>query len=213
MPDRIRLGDATLTRIVEVQVDGLPLALFPQTPAEAFSALADEYSPAFFDDATWRITMQTWLIQVDGLTVLVDTGVGNDRDRPAMPPLDHLDTGYLAALQQAGVDPASVDVVVNTHIHSDHVGWNTMRHNDSWVPTFPNARYLMPEADYRYFHPDNAAELPEPRDPSEAARRTDMLTVFEDSVAPVESHVELWSDDYELSESLRLRQSTVHTPW
>ena len=100
--------------------------------------------------------MQTWVIEVDGLTVLVDTGVGNDRDRAAMPPLDHLNTDFLDALQRAGVAPESVDVVVNTHIHSDHVGWNTKRDNDSWVPTFPNARYVIPEADYRFFHPDNA---------------------------------------------------------
>ena len=68
-----------------------------------------------------------------------------------MPPLDHLDTDFLGALARAGVAPESVDVVVNTHVHTDHVGWNTKRDGDSWVPTFPNARYLIPEADYRYF--------------------------------------------------------------
>lgn len=73
-----------------------------------------------------------------------------------MPFLAGLDTDFLEALEAAGVSPASVDIVVNTHVHTDHVGWNTRRENDRWVPTFPNARYLVPEADYRYYHPENA---------------------------------------------------------
>lgn len=216
MSDAIRLGNATVTRVVEWQIDGLTVELFPQTPPEAWEKVADHYSPTFFDAGTWRIAMQTWVVRVDGLTVLIDTGAGNDRDRPAMPPLDHLNTDFLGALQRAGVDPAAVDVVINTHIHSDHVGWNTKRADengaDDWVPTFPNARYLMPEADYRYFHPENAAALPPPRTEDEAARRAGMHTVFEDSVLPVESQTELWSDDLELSAALRLRPAPGHTP-
>jgi glyoxylase-like metal-dependent hydrolase (beta-lactamase superfamily II) len=216
MSDRIRLGDAGLSRVVEWQVDGLSVALFPQTPADAWQALAGDYSPTFFETDTWRIALQTWVIEVDGLTVLVDTGAGNGRDRPAMPPLHRLNTDYLDALQRAGVDPASVDVVINTHIHSDHVGWNTRRTTedgtDAWVPTFPNARYLLPEADYRHFHPENAAALPAPRTEDEAARRAGMRTVFEDSVIPVEPQIELWADDLALSDSLRLRPAPGHTP-
>ena len=142
---------------------------------------------------------------MDGLTVLVDTGVGNDRDRPAMPPLDHLNTDFLDSLQRAGVATESVDVVVSTHVHSDHVGWNTKREGDSWVPTFPNARYLIPEADYRFFHPDNAGARPAARTEDEAARQTGSLIVFQDSILPVERQIELWSDDHQISDSLRLR--------
>lgn len=214
MVERIRLGNASLTRVVEWEVDGLPFGLFPQTPAEAWTDMAGEYSPSFFDKDTWRIAMQTWVIDVDGLTVLVDTGAGNGKDRPAMPPLSHLSTDFLGTLQRSGVDPAAVDVVVNTHIHSDHVGWNTMRanENDAWVPTFPNARYLMPEADWRYFHPENADDLPPARTEDEAARRAGIRTVFEDSVIPVEPQVQLWADDHEICESLRLRPAPGHTP-
>ncbi|MGE2722167.1 MBL fold metallo-hydrolase [Mycolicibacterium celeriflavum] len=91
--------------------------------------------------------VQTWVIEVDGLTVLVDTGVGNSRDRPAMPFLADLDTDSLESLRAAGITPNSVDVVVDTHVRTDHVGWNTRRENDEWIPTFPNARYLVPGAD------------------------------------------------------------------
>ena len=202
MTDRVELGTAALTRVVEWQVDELPVTLFPQTPPSAWRELAVDYTPTFWDGELWRIAIQTWVIEVDGLTVLVDTGVGNDRDRPAMPPIDHLDTDFLGALQRAGVAPEAVDVVINTHVHSDHVGWNTKRDGDSWVPTFPNARYLIPEADYRFFHPDNAEARP-------AAR-----TVFEDSILPVDEagQIELWSDDHQISETLRLRPAPGHTP-
>jgi glyoxylase-like metal-dependent hydrolase (beta-lactamase superfamily II) len=212
MTDRLRLGNAALTRVVELQVERLTQLLFPQTPAEAWQELADKYTPAFWSADGWRIAMQTWVIEVDGLTVLVDTGAGNDRDRPATPPLDHLNTDFLKSLHRTGVDPAAVDVVINTHIHSDHVGWNTKRQNDHWVPTFPNARYLIPDADYRFFHPDNAADLPTPRTEADAARQAGMRTVFEDSVIPVADQIQLWSEDLQISESLRLRPAPGHTP-
>jgi len=144
--------------------------------------------------------MQSWVLEVDGLTVVIDTGIGNDRERPAMPPLDHLNTDFLGAFTAAGFDPADVDVVVNTHLHTDHVGWNTRLVDDSWVPTFPNARYLLPEADYRYFSPD--------------APTTDdgMRIVFADSVLPVQDQTERFSGEYQLSESLWLRPAAGHTP-
>lgn len=99
-------------------------------------------------------------------------------------------------------------------MHTDHVGWNTKRHRDSWVPTFPNARYLMPEADYRHFHPDNADELPPARTEDEQARQHGSRIVFADSILPVDEagQIELWSDDNEISESLRLRPAPGHTP-
>jgi glyoxylase-like metal-dependent hydrolase (beta-lactamase superfamily II) len=210
--DRIRLGNAGLTRVVETVFDGLRTELFPQTPPEAWRDLDKDFSPTFWTDSHWRIVVQTWVVEVDGLTVLVDTGVGNDRDRPAMPPFDHLNTEFLPSLIGAGVNPADVDVVINTHIHSDHVGWNTMREGDDWVPTFPNARYVMPEADYRYFHPDNADQRPAPRTEDDAKRQASSLIVFGDSVLPVDEQIELWSDDHQLSDSLRLRPAPGHTP-
>ena len=206
------MGNAVLTRVIESQVDNLPVKVFPQTPPEAWRGLAGEFGPTFWNDSGWRIALQTWVIEVDGLTVLVDTGVGNDRDRPTMPPFDHLHTDFLGSLKGAGVDPAAVDVVINTHLHSDHVGWNTMGRDGGWVPTFPNARYLMADADYRHFHPDNVARRPAPRTEVEAAWQAGGLIVFEDSVLPVEEHIQLWSDDYQLTESLRLRPAPGHTP-
>ncbi len=200
----VRFGHASVTRVLELEFD-LPTRSFPGTPPSGWRDNADLLVPDFFDPGTdrWHIAIQSWVIEVDGLTVVVDTGVGNDRDRPHMPPLDHLDTGFLAALQAAGIDRDAVDVVVNTHIHSDHVGWNTTLENDTWVPTFPNARYLVPAADYRHFSPDGPAG----REPGDQP-------VFADSVLPIDEAGQLvgWSEDFQISQSLRLRPAPGHTP-
>ncbi|OBH07431.1 MULTISPECIES: MBL fold metallo-hydrolase [unclassified Mycobacterium] len=204
---RVRFGRATVARVLELQFD-LPTSSFPHTPPSGWRDNADLLVPDFFDPgaAQWHIAIQSWVIEVDGLTVVVDTGVGNDRERPHMPPLDHLSTDFLAALRSAGIDRHAVDVVVNTHIHSDHVGWNTMADKDSrdsWVPTFPNARYLVPAADYRHFSPDGPA----------GGQPGDRL-VFADSVLPIDEAGQLvgWSEDFQISPSLRLRAAPGHTP-
>jgi len=201
MTDRIRLGNATLTRIVETQVD-LPPMLFAQTPPQAWPDTAELLAPHFWNPETdrWRILIQSWVLQVDGLTIVIDTGAGNDRTRPSMPPLDHLNTGFLEALGAAGFEPGEIDVVVNTHLHTDHVGWNTRLVDERWVPTFPNARYLMPQADCRFFAPDS----PDTTD--------EMRIVFSDSVIPVADQTEQYAGDHRLSESVWLRPAPGHTP-
>jgi glyoxylase-like metal-dependent hydrolase (beta-lactamase superfamily II) len=204
MPDRVRLGNAVLTRVLETSFEP-SIELFGRTPEQSWTENAELLVPTFMNPDTrrWRVAIQTWVIDVDGLRVLIDTGVGNGRERP-IPVLHNLDTGFLGALATAGVPPESVDVVVNTHLHSDHVGWNTTAAPDGagWVPTFPNARYLLPEADFRYFCPDGPG--------CDAAARV----VFDDSVAPVYAagQVELFGGDHQLSESVWLRPAAGHTP-
>lgn len=194
MTDRMKLGNATVARVVEWECE-VGAELFGQTPTSAWEEDAELLVPTFFDPAArrWRIVMQSWVVDVDGLIVVVDTGVGNDRARPHMPPLAGLNTDFLGALERAGVAADEVDVVVNTHLHTDHVGWNTTLVDGEWVPTFPNARYLMPEADYRFFAPDGPGA-------SDGSR-----ILFDDSIFPVSDQIELWADDLQLSESLRLR--------
>lgn len=198
-----RLGNAVLSRVVETSF-APGFTMFGGTPEHAWAENADLLAPSFVDleARTWRVAIQTWVLDVDGLRILIDTGVGNGKRRPAIPVLDGLDTGFLAALELAGVSPESVDIVVNTHLHSDHVGWNTRADGAEWAPTFPNARYLMPEADFRYFGPDGAGC-------DDAAR-----IVFDDSVAPVyeAGQVELFGGDHQLSKSVWLRPAAGHTP-
>ncbi|QNJ93134.1 MBL fold metallo-hydrolase [Mycolicibacterium fluoranthenivorans] len=202
MADTVRLGAAVLTRVVETMFEPTS-AVFAHTPAQAWSEHADLLVPTFYqpDTQRWRVTVQSWVVDVDGLRILIDTGIGNGRRR-AVAVLDHLDTDFPGALARAGVPPESVDVVINTHLHSDHVGWNTWRSADAWAPFFPNARYLLPEADFRHFEPGGPGA-------DEAA-----AIVFDDSVAPVYAagQVELCSGEHQLSESVWLRPAPGHTP-
>jgi glyoxylase-like metal-dependent hydrolase (beta-lactamase superfamily II) len=208
--DQLRFGNATVTRVIEWQVDDLPTTVFPQTPADAWRE-GSEFTPTFWNEGGWRIALQIWVVEVDGLTVIVDTGAGNGKARPRMPVMSDLHTDFLTALS-AVIDPAAVDVVVNTHLHFDHVGWNTMRDGNAWVPTFPNARYLVPEPDYRHFEPGGTAQRKEPQTEDEESRQRHVRTYFADSVSPVGDQIELWSDGLALSESLWLRPAPGHTP-
>jgi glyoxylase-like metal-dependent hydrolase (beta-lactamase superfamily II) len=86
----------------------------------------------------------------DGKIILIDVGAGNDKSRPEQKVLDHLNNPFLAALKTAGVQPEEVDMVLLTHIHSDHVGWNTRLESGGWVLTFPNAVTVCSAREWRY---------------------------------------------------------------
>ncbi|MFJ7131143.1 MBL fold metallo-hydrolase [Streptomyces sp. NPDC098101] len=164
----------------------------------------DHWDP---DDGSARMALQSWVLRSGGLTVLVDTGVGDGRERPDAPLFHRRRDDFLGGLARAGVRPEDVDVVVNTHLHADHVGWNT-RPGDApgtWVPAFPNARYLLPAADDAHFGPDNAYG---------GGRRTQDRLVYEDSVAPVrrEGLAVLWDGEHRIDGNLTLESAPGHTP-
>lgn len=214
----IRIGEATVTRVVEWAGPIKTVAdILPDTPLAEWAAQRTRMAPHFWNPHThaWLCHVQTWVIRVGGRTVLIDTGIGNDRERPQVPAFTHLHTDFLDRLAAAGVDPAEVDVVVNTHIHYDHVGWNTRRLDGAFVPTFPNATYLVPRADYDYFHPDHVAHMRAPETEDEARRFKGSQLVFADSIAPVErsGQLQLWQDHHALAGlPLRLEPAPGHTP-
>jgi glyoxylase-like metal-dependent hydrolase (beta-lactamase superfamily II) len=100
--------------------------------------------------AIFRIEVRSYLLSVDGLNVLVDTCCGNGKER-SVPWAHRLETRWLQNLASAGCDPHDIDLVLCTHLHADHVGWNTRLENGRWVPTFPNARYVFSRKDFEYF--------------------------------------------------------------
>lgn len=128
-PEQITLGDVTITRVKEFYGSArlAPELFFPDSPDGAWQEQRHWLAPDFWNPRTneCHTAIQSWLLRSQGRTILVDTGVGNHKDRPYAPVWNRLDTDYLDNLAAAGVSPEDVDIVVNTHLHIDHVGWNT----------------------------------------------------------------------------------------
>lgn len=191
-------------------------AILPDTPPEVWREFESWLSPNFYTPETksFRGAIQTWVLRVGGQIILVDTGVGNDRRRPQVPMFDHLQTDFLDRLDAAGIAPAEVDLVINTHIHYDHVGWNTTLVDGRFVPTFPNARYMVPERDYTYYRPENADRMRRPQTEDERRRFEGIRLVYADSITPIEEAGQLltWDREFQVSEQLRLELAPGHTP-
>lgn len=205
---RMMLGDVEVVRVVEWHRPFVPAAdMFPDLPAEAWKDNEDWLAPDHWEPDSGRavLALATWVLRSAGKTVLVDTGVGAGRDRPGMAPFHRRQGDLLGRLARAGVHPLDVDVVVNTHLHVDHVGWNTVDADGEWVPTFPRAQYLVPAADDFHFGPDNAY--------ANGEREVDRL-IYEDSVAPVHRAglSVLWDGAHRIDEHLTLESAPGHTP-
>jgi glyoxylase-like metal-dependent hydrolase (beta-lactamase superfamily II) len=205
--NEIIFGDVSVVRIEEMHGPIMPPSqFFPTIPTSAWEEQAAMLVPDHLDAAhEWvQVAMQTWLVRSGGKTILIDTGVGNDKSRPAVEVWDHLSLDYLGRLAAAGVNPEDVDLVVNTHLHVDHVGWNTVLKDGEWVPTFPRATYLMPRADFEFWNPANNSNIIGGVNEN----------VYEDSVAPVSNagQVKLWEDRYVIDENLTLEAAPGHTP-
>ncbi|MFI8490464.1 MBL fold metallo-hydrolase [Streptomyces rubrogriseus] len=207
--EQITLGNVSVTRIWEyygsVEMD--PHAFFPESSQEVWKDGVHWLAPHFLDSETNIVNsaIQTWLLRSGDKTILVDTGVGNHKERPYAPVWSHLETDFLANLARAGVQPEDVDIVINTHLHIDHVGWNTYLDGRSWVPTFPNATYLMPKDDFDFWNPANGHQ---------PLLGRGNQNVFEDSVAPVHQAGQtlLWENSHQIDADLRLDAAPGHTP-
>jgi glyoxylase-like metal-dependent hydrolase (beta-lactamase superfamily II) len=203
------LGDVEIVRIEETHGPvGMTQEQFvPGLPEEAWRRHEEMLVPDHVDprDGLVQVAMQSWVLRSGGRTIVVDTGVGNGKKRPAVPVWNQRSSpAYLAGLASAGIRPEDVDLVVNTHLHVDHVGWNTMLIDGEWVPTFPNATYLMPQADFEFWNPANNPNIPGGVNEN----------VYEDSVAPVHEagQVKLWQDEYVIDADLTLEPAPGHTP-
>jgi glyoxylase-like metal-dependent hydrolase (beta-lactamase superfamily II) len=203
------LGDVEVVRVVEWHEPFLTTAEFlPEVGAEVWKDNEHWLAPDHWSPDTDRtvIALQSWILRSAGRTVLVDTGAGNGRDRPGMAPyFDQCQGDFLELLARAGVRPQDVDVVVNTHLHVDHVGWNTVDADGQWVPTFPNAQYLIPAADDFHYGPDNAY--------GGGVQAVDRL-IYEDSIAPIHQagQAMLWDGLHRIDEHLTLESAPGHTP-
>ncbi len=155
---KLTLGEVSLTRVIEIGRSSFPTtSMLPASTAEGVARHHDWLKPDFWDESTDDLGSRigSWIVRTPEHVVLIDTGVGNDKHR-ASNPIWHLRRGtFLDDLAAAGVTPEQVDVVVITHMHVDHVGWNTRLVDGAWLPTFPNARYVFPGEEWAFWKHEN----------------------------------------------------------
>ena len=151
----IQLGRMRVHKVHEMDSPVPLLSQLPGTTADDMKRLLTWYDQpdevnADPETSFMTFSVHSWVIEIDGRTILIDTCCGNHKNR-ALPEVHQLDTEYLGNLRRAGFAPEDIDMVMCTHLHFDHVGWNTRLDNGRWVPTFPNARYVFGKRDFEYF--------------------------------------------------------------
>ena len=149
--------------IVDLDPFEMPLSML--LPAASVTAL-EPWRPLFDEDhldyarAMLRIAIKSHIVRVGGATILVDACVGEHKDRRQRPDWHQRQgTDFLAKLARLGCRPEDIDIVMCTHLHADHVGWNTRMENGRWTPTFPNARYIVGAEELSYWQ-GQAAQSP-----------------------------------------------------
>ena len=148
---RWQVGEVTITKLLELESVGGGEWILPEAKPENVKGIEWLY-PDFMDEqGQLRFSVHALVLETPSLTIVVDTCVGNDKDRLPYRAWHQLQTDFLEDFAAAGFDRETVDVVLCTHLHVDHVGWNTMRVNDAWVPTFPNARYLLARDEFEHY--------------------------------------------------------------
>ena len=209
--DHFTVGRARITRIEEWRGPFLtPALLFAGFDADAYARTRGMIGPEYLDPASEAIhaRLQSWVVEIDGRTILIDTGAGNDKVRPGIPLFGGLDTPFMARLEAAGFGVEAIDTVICTHLHVDHVGWNTRLIDGDWRATFPRAQYVFPIADAEYWDPREAHRFPP--HVGEAVN----AGFFEDSVRPIldAGLATLVGVHHELMPGVVLDAAPGHTP-
>lgn len=197
----LTVGDVAVERVEELRIPNR-IAYFTDDRS-LVEAHRHWLAPYFLDEHDcFDLVFQSWIFEADGRVVLIDPCTGNGKPHP-VPFFDNLDVPFIERLGETGFRPKDVDLVVCTHLHHDHCGWNTMLRDGKWVPTFPNARYIMQQAEYdrwgrdRHLHPAFAYND----------------GVFERSVQPVVEAglAELVAGNHRLTQGLAVETAPGHT--
>lgn len=195
-----RMGDVTVTRVVERETSGGTRFLLPDATYEAVREI-DWLFPHFAEQSgKLKMSIHALVVEAPGRRIVVDTCIGNDRKRH-VPEWSNLQTSFLEDLEGAGFARESIDTVLCTHLHVDHVGWNTMKAGDHWIPTFPNARYLFARNEYEHWTREEAGQDPE-------------TSYYQDSIRPVfeAGLVDLVETDHRVCDEVSLEPTLGHTP-
>lgn len=202
-----RSKNISISRVIDI--DCVPFAanaIYPSATTEAMRRALAELGAAFIDPLSLDLLLSfhAFVIRTGQHTILVDTCVGNDKSRPARPAWHRRHGPFLADLAAIGVRPEAIDFVLCTHLHADHVGWNTRQVDGRWVPTFPRAQYLIAATEYNYWRERYSANPEAPLN----------YGSFEDSVLPVvrSGQAVMVGSDYAVETGINFEPAPGHTP-
>jgi glyoxylase-like metal-dependent hydrolase (beta-lactamase superfamily II) len=203
----LSVGKATITRIEETyQAVYDPKELFAEFNDDILNTHRHWLAPNHYDPGTRKVTLSvhSWLLQIGSRKILIDCCCGNHKPRPTRPWWNMLNTPYLDRLAAAGARPEEIDLVMCTHLHHDHVGWNTQHKDGRWVPTFPNARYVFSKPDVDYFAKMDA-------DPKTAPAE---FGTFRECVVPVieAGRADLVTGPHQLNDDIEILPAGGHSP-
>jgi len=203
MVEIVRAGDWSVGTITEREgPQRRPHELFPGIDRAAASRVLEGFSNSSFAPATGRLfhTYQSFVLRTPGQTILIDTCVGDHKARP--PHFNFPKQDWLDAFAAEGLSVEDIDVVINTHLHVDHVGWNTVLEDGRWVPTFPNAKYYFGQSEFEFWD-------------GRARKGFDLpARILADSVNPVieAGKAELVATNFRLNEHIWFEPAPGHTP-
>lgn len=192
------VGSLRITEVVELATISAVHFIIPEATAEHLLTIPWAQPHYVTEEGKAKMTVRSLIIESGDTTILVDTCLGNDKER-SIPVWSNRSGPFLEDLEAAGFPPDSVDLVLCTHLHVDHVGWNTRLVDGEWVPTFPNARYLFGATEWAHW--------------SESADADDVV-LMADSVRPIfdAGLVDLVSTDHRLTDAVTLEPTPGHTP-
>ena len=200
------VGGIEWHRVIESEAPDFDVHfLLPDATEETLAPHRAWLEPRFLDPASNRLVMamQSYVLRTRHRTILVDACVGNDKERRFHAPWAHrTSTRYLDELAAIGLAPDDIDFVMCTHLHADHVGWNTRLAGGRWVPTFPNARYLFARTEYDHWIAVNEG----------GKKYSDGC--IDDSVLPVveAGQADIVADDYAFDDEISFALTPGHTP-
>ena len=201
-----KLGELEIRRAIESEVPIFDtFTFFPDATREVVEANKDWLMPRYIDPETIEVILciQSYVIKTSHHTILVDTCVGNNKSRPARPSWHMQNAPFIEELASVGVHPEEVDFVLCTHLHVDHVGWNTKLLDGRWVPTFPNAKYIFSRNEFELW----AARY-------EKGETVPVPLVYEDSVLPIveAGQAIIVEDTHQIDDGMWLEPAPGHTP-
>ncbi len=195
-----RIGDVTVTKIIEIEVTGGSRFILPDATPDSVRAIP-WLVPHFADEVgKLRMSIHSLVVETPTQRIVVDTCLGNDKQHRRVPTWNDRQGRFLADLADAGFPRESIDTVLCTHLHVDHVGWNTMLVGNKWLPTFPNARYLFGRIEHEHWISDTSRE--------------DMPHVIADSVTPIMEAglADLVETDHRITPEVSLVPTLGHSP-